>query len=103
MAPAIDAASESGGLFHKGKVLAAVAVVSKGIRQHASVRLRLSSQVCTIGLWAKGGKTVRGAFIDLLHVLGDAGLIAFDGKEEIVRAPGQSSRTQSCLGRSCGS
>src|ERR1039458_3145858 len=66
----------------KGK-LAAVAVVSKGIRQRASVRLRLSSQVCATGLWARGGKTVPGALIELLHVLGDAGLIAFDGEEVI--------------------
>src|ERR1035441_7453913 len=66
----------------KGK-LAAVAVVSKGIRQRASVRLRLSSQLCARGLWARGGKTVPGALIELLHVLGHAGLIAFDGEEEI--------------------
>ena len=49
----------------------------------ASVRLRLSSQVCAIGLLARGGKTVRSALIALLHVLGAAGLIAFDGEEEI--------------------
>ena len=66
----------------KGK-LAAVAVRSKGIRQRASVRLRLSSQVWAIGLLARGGKTVRGALIELLHVLGDPGLIAFDGEAEI--------------------
>lgn len=60
-----------------------VAVVSKAIRQRASVRLRLSSQVCARDVWARGGKCARQALRELLHVVSDARLIAFDGEKEI--------------------
>src|SRR6266581_6897998 len=66
----------------KGK-LAVVAVVSKAIRQRASRRLRFNSQVCAMDVLAGGGKSACQASVELLHVFGDTGLVAFDGKEEI--------------------
>jgi len=66
----------------KGKPVA-VAAVSKAMRQRASVRLRLSSQVWAMDVLARGGKSARQALVELLHVARHARLIAFDGEEEI--------------------
>jgi len=62
-----------------------VAAVSKAIRQRASVRLRLSSQVWSRDVCSRGGKCACQMGIELLRVGGDAGLIAFDG-EQIITA-----------------
>src|SRR5512141_243713 len=66
----------------KGKPTVA-AVVSKAMTQRASVRLRFSSQVWAMDLWARGGKRARQALVELLHAVGNTRLIAFGGEEEI--------------------
>jgi len=58
-------------------------MVSKAIRQRASVRRRLRSQVCAIDLWARGGKGAPQVLREVLHSVGEARLIAFDGEQEI--------------------
>jgi hypothetical protein len=60
-----------------------VALVSKAMRQRASVRPRLSSQRWSRDVWLRGGKCARQALGELLQILGHAGLIALDGQEEV--------------------
>src|ERR1022692_2944659 len=53
------------------------------MRQRASVRLRLRSQVWAASVLTLGGKSVRQTLVELSHVFRDALLIAFD-REEVI-------------------
>src|SRR6266850_4621589 len=66
----------------KGK-LSPLAEASKVMRQRASVRLRLSSQVWASRGGSRGGKRARSALVESLEFTGHTGLVAFDGQEVV--------------------